>query len=355
MAKKPVSFKDLARHTQGKAGAQARHAPSAIAAEPPFIVGVDLGGTNTKAGVCDKNARVLSKLSITTEATRGPEHVMDRIVEVARLAIDEAGLDQRDVLAVGVGAPGTIDFDAGVVTIAPNLPGWHDVHLREGVAKRMEMDTVIENDANAAAFGEYWAGAGAAADPMVFLTLGTGVGGGIVIGGELLHGVTGAAAELGHLIIEFDGRQCTCGNRGCLEAYASATGIVGRFRDAVQGGAESLLADQVKAGGEVTSEQIYQAAVQGDQLSASTMEETGVLLGYGIVSIVHALNPERVVLGGGVIAAGDMLLEPVRRTVEKMAFPLSQKRLQVVFATLGGDAGFIGTAGCALHRSATSA
>ncbi len=319
-----------------------------------YVVGVDLGGTNIKAGVCDERAQVLTKLSITTEGQRGPEGVMDRIAEATHLGIEQAGLRLADVQAVGVGAPGTIDFDAGVVATAPNLPGWDDVHLRAGVAERLGLTTVIENDANAAAFGEYWTGAGAQADPMVLLTLGTGVGGGIVVGGELLHGASGAAAELGHTIIHFGGRRCACGNRGCLEAYASATALVARFREAVEQGAESVLAEPARSGGEVTSEGIYQAALAGDELSRRMMEETGVLLGYGIVSIVHALNPQRVVLSGGMIGAGEMLMEPVRRTIAEMAFPLSQRPLQVVFATLGGDAGFIGAAGCALQSSATS-
>jgi len=190
---------------------------------------------------------------------------------------------------------------------------------------------------------------------MVLLALGAGVGGGIIIGGEVLHGASGAGGELGHTIIRFGGRRCGCGNRGCLEAYASATALVARFREAVEEGAESTLAEQARSGEGVTSENIYQAAVAGDQLSRKMMEETGVLLGYGIVSIVHALNPQRVVLSGGMIGAGEMLLEPIRRTVAEMAFPLSQRPLKVVFATLGDDAGFIGAAGCALHSCATSA
>jgi glucokinase len=322
---------------------------------PVFAVGVDLGGTNIKAGVCDADGRVSAKLSIATEGERGPERVLDRIAEAARSAAERAGLRLSDVEAVGVGAPGTMDFEAGVVTIAPNLPGWRDVRLREGVARRLGVTTVIENDANAAAFGEYWAGAGADADPMVLFTLGTGVGGGIVIGGELLHGASGSAAELGHLIIQFGGRQCGCGNRGCLEAYASATAMVARFREAVQGGRRSSLAEKVRSGGEITAEGIHRAAVAGDELSREVLTETGVLLGYGIVSIVHAVNPQRVVLSGGMIGAGEMLMEPVRRTVREMSFPQAQKRLEVVFARLGGDAGFIGAAGCALRSSATSA
>jgi len=351
-----------------------------------YAVGVDLGGTNIKAGVCDAEGRVLAKLSITTEGQRGPERVLDRIAEAARSAAERAGFRLADVQAVGVGAPGTMDFEAGVVTFAPNLPGWRDVRLREGVARRLGVTTVIENDANAAAFGEYWAGAGRSAslgtrseggtllggsasaaggsrpnegepraDPMVLFTLGTGVGGGIVIGGEVLHGASGSAAELGHLIIRYGGRQCGCGNRGCLEAYASATAMVARFREAVQAGAGSSLADTVRSGGDITAEGIHSAAVAGDQLSREILTETGVLLGYGIVSIVHAVNPQRVVLSGGMIGAGEMLMEPVRRTVKEMAFPQAQKRLEVVFARLGGDAGFIGAAGCALQSSATSA
>jgi glucokinase len=351
-----------------------------------YAVGVDLGGTNIKAGVCDAEGRVRSKLSITTEGQRGPEGVLDRIAEAARSAAERAGFRLSEVQAVGVGAPGTMDFEAGVVTIAPNLPGWRDVRLREGVFRRLGVTTVIENDANAAAFGEYWAGAGRSAslgtqaeggtllagsasaagasrqegteshaDPMVLFTLGTGVGGGIVIGGEVLHGASGSAAELGHLIIHFGGRQCGCGNRGCLEAYASATAMVARFREAVQAGAGSSLAEKVRSGGEITAEGIHTAAVAGDRLSGEILTETGVLLGYGVVSIVHAVNPQRVVLSGGMIGAGEMLMEPVRRTVKEMAFPQAQKRLEVVFAHLGGDAGFIGAAGCALRSSATSA
>lgn len=320
-----------------------------------YVVGVDLGGTNVKAGVCDERARVVAKLSISTEAQRGPEGVMDRIAEAAHEAAERAGLSLSQVAAVGVGAPGTIDFDAGVVTTAPNMPGWQDVALRAGVARRLGLPTVIENDANAAAYGEYWAGAGAQADPMVLLTLGTGVGGGVVIGGELLHGASGAAAELGHLIIHFGGRRCGCGNRGCLEAYASATAVAARFREAWQAGAETALAERLRSGQEVTSEQVHRAAREGDELSSKIMEETGVLLGYGIVGIVHALNPQRVVLSGGMIGAGEMLMGPVRRTVAEMALPLSQRPLEVVFASLGGDAGFIGAAGCALRSCGTSA
>jgi len=320
-----------------------------------YVVGVDLGGTNIKAGCLDDEAQVLSHLSITTEARSGPDAVMDRIAQAAWQAVQQAGLSVVDVLAVGVGAPGTIDFDTGVVTIAPNLPGWNDVPLRQGVADRLEAATVIENDANAAAYGEYWAGAGAQADPMVLLTLGTGIGGGIIIGGQLLHGASGAGAELGHMVIRFGGRRCGCGNQGCLEAYASATGLVARFKEAAEAGAEGTLAARARRGTEVTSEGIYQEAVAGDKLCRKMMEETGVLLGYGITSIVHALNPQRVVLSGGMIGAGEMLMEPACRTVAEMAFPLSQKPLEIVFAQLGGDAGFIGAAGCALRSSETSA
>ncbi len=319
------------------------------------VVGVDLGGTNIRAGCVDEEATVLSALSVPTEGQSGPEGVMDRIAQAARQAVQEAGLTLGEVLAVGVGAPGTIDFDAGVVAIAPNLPGWNDVALQQGISDRLDVTTVIENDANAAAYGEYWAGAGARADPMVLLTLGTGIGGGIIIGGQLLHGASGAAAELGHTIIKFGGRKCGCGNRGCLEAYASATALVARFKEAAEAGARGPLAESVRRGGEVTSEGIYEAASAGDQFAREMMEETGVLLGYGIVSIVHALNPARVVLSGGVAGAGEMLMGPVRRTVAEMTFPLSQRPLKVVFAELAGDAGFIGAAGCALRSSGTSA
>jgi glucokinase len=242
------------------------------------------------------------------------------------------------------------------VVTAANLPEWDDVPLRELLRKRFNIPTVLENDANAAAWGEFWTGAGKEASSMVMLTLGTGIGGGIVLDGKLWHGFKDSAAELGHVTIDCRGRQCGCGNIGCLEAYASADSTVRRFIEAVRSGRSTNLERMVRERPEqVTSKMIHEEALKGDALCRATIEETGFYLGMGVVSILHFLNPEMVVLTGGMIGAGSMLMDPLKKVVQERALGRSREDVKIVFARLGSDAGFIGAAGCALTGSGTSA
>lgn len=315
-----------------------------------YVAGIDLGGTNIKVGLLDMAGNVLAKDSIPTEAHRGREVVIQRLAESVRLVCDNAGLPLEEVAAVGLGVPGTISIEKGMVFTAPNLPGWTQVPVRDLLASQISKPVLIENDANSAAWGEYWKGAGQGVDSMVMLTLGTGIGGGIILGGELWHGTKDCAAELGHMIIEYDGEVCACGNRGCLEAYASATALVKRMKRAIEAGCPSTLTEKVKAGEEISAREIHRAALGGDQLAREKLEETGMFLGVGIVSIMHALNPRLVVLSGGMIGAGEMILKPVNETIKERAFPEIREAARVVFARLGGDAGFIGAAGQALKR-----
>ena len=314
-----------------------------------YYIGVDLGGTNIKAGMVTEEPKVIVKTSIPTEREGGPDHVLDRICQAIENVRKRSGLSKDLIGGVTVGSPGTLDTKTGVVLYPPNLPGWRNVPLVEVVSKKTGLNVILENDANAAAYGEY-----KGVDSMVMFTLGTGIGGGIIVGGKIVHGNTDCAAELGHMVIEVKGRECACGNRGCLEAYASADSLTRRFVEAVEAGAESSLAESILSGEDVNSKIICEAARNGDELANKIYWETGVYLGIGIVNILHTLNPARVVLSGGLSGAGDLIMRPVRETVEKKALPDTQRNCTICFAALGEDAGLIGAAGCALAAFGTS-
>ncbi len=316
------------------------------------IVGVDLGGTNVKIAVVSRDKRILAKDSRPTHAERGPEGVMDVMEEGVRHVLEAAGVTMDEVLAVGFGAPGPLNWQTGVVYRLPNLPGWKDVPLAQTMRERLGATCFLDNDANAAAYGEYWLGAGQGTQSMVVLTLGTGVGGGVVVFGKLLRGIDGTAAELGHLKVQRGGRLCGCGQRGCLEAYASVSGMVKTAIEALlEASGESVLKEM--AGGEmenVTGRMISDAAEQGDPVALRVFEETAAWLGLGIGSIINYQNPERVVLCGGMIAAGDLLFTPVREAARANCFKVPGRRCEIVPAGLGGDSGVLGAAGCALAR-----
>ncbi len=318
-------------------------------------IGIDLGGTNIKSGVVDDETNVISKISIPTESQKGRPKVLENICTSAELAVSESGISLDDIHAIGIGSPGVQDWEAGVVVYAPNLPDWNNVPLVKTLEERFDKPAALDNDANAAAWGEFWAGAGMAVNTMVMLTLGTGVGGGIILDGKLWHGHKTAAAELGHVSIDYKGRRCACGNIGCIEAYASANSLVRRFIEAVQAGQQTSLAEAAVGDETLTSKMIYEAAVAGDEFSKKMMAEAGELLGVAIVSIIHALNPELVVLSGGMSNAGEMLMKPLKRVVWERSFKRALEGFDITFATLGEDAGFIGAAGCALSRFGTSA
>jgi len=309
-------------------------------------IGIDLGGTNIKAGAVSPQGDVVVRRRLPTRADGGPDMVADRIAEAARACMEALEGTAAAVLGVGVGSPGTIRFQQGVVTFAPNLPGFHDVPLRDMVAERMGLPCVLENDANAAAVAEQWVGAGQGADSLVMLTLGTGIGGGIVLEGRVWHGTSGAAGEIGHMSINPDGPACGCGNRGCIEAYASATAIVRRMDEAIEAGAATSLAGRT---GNFTSRDVYEAAVAGDAAARENVETTGRYLGVAVSNLIHILNPMVVVLSGGVSAARDMLVAPLRDEVDRRTMAGSREGVQIRIAELGEEAGFIGAARCFMN------
>lgn len=315
------------------------------------IIGVDLGGTNVKTAVVSRDKKMLTKDSRPTRAEEGPEAVMDVMEAAVRDVMRQSGVGTSQVIAVGFGAPGPMNWQTGVVYSPPNLPGWKNVPLADAMQKRLGLPCYVDNDANVACYGEYWMGAGQGTESMAVFTLGTGVGGGIVVFGRLLRGIDGTAAELGHMTVQRDGRRCGCGAHGCLEAYASVTGMVRTAVEGLEAGKESAL--RAMCGGDnakLTGKMISEAARAGDAFAKHVFEETATWLGLGIATIVNIQNPEMVVLCGGMIAAGEMLFEPVRRVVRENAFEVPATRCQIVPAGLGEDSGVLGCAGCALAR-----
>ena len=305
------------------------------------IIGVDLGGTNIKAGLLTTEGEVLHRCRCTTNASGGPQVVARRIAEAALECRDASPGGPARVLGIGIGSPGAIAVQAGVVFSAPNLPGFDNLPLRDMVQELTGLPCTLENDANAAAVGEQWVGAGRGATSLVMLTLGTGIGGGIVLEGEVWHGFGGVAGEIGHMSIQADGPRCACGNLGCIEAFASATAIVRRMKETIASGRPTHLAERAA---DLTARDIHEAAVAGDAAALENMKETGRCLGVAITNILHVLNPQVVVLSGGVCAAGDMLMKPIRDEIQRRAIPACGRGVQVRFALLGEDTGIIGAA-----------
>jgi glucokinase len=314
-----------------------------------WIVGVDLGGTNIVTGLLPmQGGDVLALQTRPTESQRGPKFVVDRIVEMVEGSIAtvlaEQGGTRADVAGVGIGSPGPLDRATGIVINTPNL-GWRNFPLRDLIANALSLPAVLDNDANCATYGEWWLGAGRHADTLVGLTLGTGIGGGIVLGGEIYHGVSDVAGEIGHMTIDSTGRKCNCGNYGCLEAYASGPAIALRAVEGIESGADTILVEMV--GGKleaITAATVYEAAVRNDPYAEEVMKDTARFLGTGVANIINILNPEMIVIAGGVTKAGDYLFEPLRAEVRRRAFRSAEERCQIVPAELHGTAGVVGAA-----------
>ena len=316
-----------------------------------LYVGIDLGGTNIKGGVVDRSGKVLRFDSIETEGERGRDHVLDRIALLVGKVRDAAGLAPDSLAGVGIGSPGPLNIKQGLIYSAPNLPGWENLPLAAEVQRRCGYPVVIENDANAASLAEAIAGAGKGTNCMIMLTLGTGIGGGIVLGGRVWHGADDIAAELGHVSICHDGVRCNCGVQGCVEAYASAPATVRRAREALAGGAKSTLS---KKADKLTCEDVFKAAALGDEVAQRVVADTITYLAVAIGSLINIFNPDMIVLFGGMTNARDQLFVPLRREVAKRCFPIGAQRCQIVHSELGEHAGVIGAAFAAMQQMKTA-
>ncbi len=262
---------------------------------------------------------------------------------MARESIAEVGLDR--VAGVGIGAPGPLDRRSGTVLETPNL-GWRNVPLCDMVSRELGLPVVLDNDANCAAFGEWWLGAGRGSDRLIGLTLGTGIGGGVVLDGEIYHGASDAAGEVGHMCVDFDGRLCACGSRGCVEAYASGPAIAARAVEGIANGARSALAARARTDPDaVTAEAVCNAAGAGDDYAARILDETARILAVAVANLINLLNPDTIVIGGGVAAAGDLLFAPLRDEVDRRTFRSARGACRIVPAGLPATAGIVGAAG----------
>jgi glucokinase len=324
-------------------------------AKAPFFVGIDLGGTNIKVGVVDDLGRPLSWLSIPTEVEQGAEDGARRMGAAVHRAIRDAGLKPEAIARVGLGSPGEMDIPSGMLLTPINLKGWNNFCIRDRVSHHCGLPVDFENDANAAAYGEFWVGSGREFQSTVLLTLGTGIGCGIIIGDMVLQGAHSHGGESGHGIIDCrdDARLCNCGARGHLEAYASATAVIRRAEELLAAGRTSSLSQRIADGAELTPKLMAEEAERGDALSTEIIGETARYLAVGVVNLMHTIDPDAVLLGGAMTfggresALGRRFLGMVQNEVRRLGRPIPAKKTVIDFAALGGDAGFIGAAGVA--------
>jgi glucokinase len=334
---------------------QNRELISVSQAKAPFFVGLDLGGTAVKAGVVDDLGRPLSWLSVPTEPEKGPENASQRMGQAALEAIRQAGLEPSAVARVGLGSPGSIDRTSGKLVAPANLKGWDGFPLRDRVGEHCGLPVTFVNDANAAAYGEFWVGSGRDFHSMVLFTLGTGIGCGIIIGDLTIGGEHNFGAECGHIIIDHsdNARMCGCGLRGHLEAYASATGVIKRTRELLDAGRSSSLTKRLADGAELTPKLVAEEAGVGDALSLEIVAETARLLSVGIASLMHTIDPSGVLLAGAMTFGGSgtplgrQFLGWIREEVKRRTFRVLAEKTVIDFANLGSDAGYIGAAGVA--------
>ena len=305
------------------------------------VVGIDIGGTKLATVVADSTGHILSKVRKPTLAEKGPEYALQLLFEMVRETVESADLAQESVSAIGVSCGGPLDTKTGVVYSPPNLPGWDALPLKAQLESEFHIPVTIENDANASALAEYRFGGGRGYEAVLYMTMSTGIGGGIVIDGQIYHGANDSAGEVGHQILLPDGPRCGCGKRGCLEALCSGPAIARRAQDAIQaqiadGKAATRLLNLANNRIEnVKSEHVLQAARTGDILALQLVEETAYYMGWGIANLVNILNPDIVLLGTIAIAAGDLLLNPIRKTVSELAMTRPAEAVKIAPAQLG--------------------
>jgi len=316
-----------------------------------MCVGIDLGGTFIKFVATDRQGNASEILALPTPTDGGADGLVEQMVAGARKIIDTVALSSEQVLGVGVGSPGPLDLKAGIVIASPNISGMVNVPLRDMVSDLLGLPVALENDANAAAYGEYIAGAGKDADDLVVLTLGTGVGGGVVIGGEVLHGAHEIGAELGHMILVPDGEPCGCGQRGCVEQYCSAKFMADRTMARMTAeNPPTALRAIFDTKGSIDAKDINEARADGDAFAAEVWDATARHLAMACVSLTRIFDPDKIVLTGGMAKAGSDLIDPVRAHFADLHWAMTEIKTEVAIADLGSDAGAIGAAGVAWHQ-----
>jgi glucokinase len=315
-----------------------------------FVVGVDLGGTQVRAMLTDEEGTPLKRANTLTLAHEGPQKVMARVHDCIRQVLE--GTEPSAVLGIGIGAPGTVNPWTGILTNTTNIPGLDDWPLRDQLANQFRLPVFVGNDAKLAALGEHQFGAGKNASSLVYLTISTGIGGGVIDGGRLLLGAHGWATELGHIIVEPHGPRCACGNIGCLEALANGPAIARHAVELLQSGRTSLLTSMVEGKlDRISAKEVAKAAHEGDSVAVQVMERAAFYLGIGMVTFIHTFDPQLIIVGGGVSKAGDLLFAPVRRIIAERAMTEEWRHTPIVPAALGDDVGLLGAVALVLTET----
>ena len=312
-----------------------------------YYLGIDLGGTNIKAALVNAlTGEISGAASIPTQSREGYDAVIANMGKLVESIVAASGIAPEDIGGIGIGVPGEIDMERGVTLFLTNLPGqWRNVALAEKLKALTGFEVSLINDARAMTFAEWKFGAGKGVETAAFYTLGTGIGGGLIINNKLHLGIGGAGGELGHVIVDLDGDACGCGSRGCIEAYASGPAIAAMGMKAVVQGLTTSLGEMCGHDlNKITPELVCQAALAGDAIAKDIYERAGRYIGIGVASIITALNPRRIVFGGGVAAAGELILDPIRRTVQSRVTLINIDEVHIVLATLGNNAGLVGAA-----------
>lgn len=319
---------------------------------PAFAVGIDIGGTKIVGGVLDTTARVLARYIVRSHAGRPPQEVIEAIVEATEAVLTQAGLKPDDVTGIGVGFAGHVNGAKGWILTSSNLPAWDNHPLRDLLQERLGVPVILENDANCAAWAEYCVGAGKGSRHMCYATFSTGFGIGIIIDGQLYTGATGTAGELGHTVVDPDGPLCTCGKPGCVMSYACGMAIARMARERLQSGEPTLLRDLCGPGPEhISGKAVAEAARQGDQVAQEILTIAGRYFGIGLSTVVQVLNPDRIVIGGGLARIGSLLMDPCLRALDENIHPVLIDSAEIVFSTLWEDAAMLGAGALVWERA----
>ena len=303
-------------------------------------IGIDVGGTNVKIALVNDKGNILYSNSVPTRAEMGYEYTVNNIKQAIRDLITETGV--TNIEGIGFDFPGQIDYKNGIVRLAPNIPGWVNIPIAKIIEDEFKIPTRIDNDVHCAALGELKFGAGQDCENFICMTVGTGIGSGIVINGKLVRGASNAAGELGHIKLQMhEGPLCGCGDYGCLEAFASGPSIVAMAEEYISGG-KSTKFREMASGGEITPYIVAEAAKLGDPVAKRIFTKVGEYIGFGLASVVNLLNPEKIIIGGGVADAGDILIEPIKETIKKRAMVVAGSAVEIVPAKLANTAGVIG-------------
>jgi glucokinase-like ROK family protein len=307
-----------------------------------LIAAIDIGATSIDVALTTLGSEILAHRDEPADVRFGPQSVLRRVNELIFELLEERGASPRDILAIGVGVPGPVEQPSGLLTVPPIMPGWDRFPIRDFFVGEYAAPVFVDNDVNVMAVGEHWGGVGKGVDDMIFVKIGTGIGGGIIIGGRLHRGIQGCAGDLGHISVDPDGPTCTCGNRGCLEAMAAAPAMVLEAEKCIREGNSTVLVDVLREQGEITAKDIGEAVRRGDYCASTVIRRSGALIGQTLAAVVSVLNPSLVIIGGGVSHIGNALLAEVRSSVYQRSLPLATRNLPIVMSELDPLAGVVG-------------